>query len=150
MHEAGIVIFAAFVFGSDEDGPEVFPNTLEFLLEGNIEVLQSTRLTPFPGSAIYNTMREEGRITDTDWGHYDFFHVVHQPLKMDAETLHRGTAWVQRQFYSYKNMTRRVGRSMTYLSQELVARIVLPMNLGYRIKLSSYGAFKLGKGFEVG
>jgi len=52
---------------------------------------------------------------------------------MDAETLHRGTAWALRQFYTYKNMTRRVGKAFRYLSPELVGRIVLAMNLGYRI-----------------
>jgi radical SAM superfamily enzyme YgiQ (UPF0313 family) len=149
LHDRGIVIFAAFVFGSDEDGPDVFENTLEFLLKSNVETLQSTRLTPFPGTPLFNRMDEEGRIFDKDWSHYDFFHVVHKPKKMSVDTLHRGTAWIQEQFYSYKNITRRFARAATYINPGIFIRTVVPLNLGYRRKLSAYKAFKLGKTFEL-
>jgi len=148
LHKAGIGIFAAFVFGSDADGPDVFASTLDFLLEANIEVLQSTRLTPFPGTPLFDKMTENGRIFDKDWSHYDFFHVVHQPLNMNPETLHSGTAWLQQQFYSYKNITRRTGRALTYLSPNTIMKVLLPLNLGYRFKLSAYEAFKLGDSFH--
>lgn len=148
LHRVGIGIFAAFVFGSDEDGPDVFANTLNFLLEANIEVLQSTRLTPFPGTPLFDKMNKNGRIFDKDWSHYDFFHVVHQPLNMDPDTLHCGTAWLQQQFYSYKNISHRIGKALTYLSPNIIVRVILALNLGYRIKLSSYGAFKLGDSFQ--
>ncbi|MCK5279852.1 MAG: cobalamin-dependent protein [Cyclobacteriaceae bacterium] len=148
LHSVDIAIFAGFVFGSDEDGPDVFANTLDFLLESNVETLQATRLTPFPGTPLFDKVDEDGRIFDKDWSHYDFFHVVHQPLNMDPETLHCGTAWLQQQFYSYKNITRRLGKTLTYLSPNIIMRAVLPLNLGFRYKLSTYGAFKLGNSFH--
>lgn len=148
LHKRGIAIFAAFVFGSDEDDPDVFENTLEFLIDANVETLQSTRLTPFPGTPLFNKMDNEGRIFDKDWSHYDFFHVVHKPLNMSIETLHKGTAWVQEQFYSYKNIMRRLARSATYMNPGIYIRTVVPLNFGYRIKLSAYGAFELGKEFK--
>lgn len=148
IHSKGIVIFGAFVFGSDSDGPDVFENTLDFLLDTNIETVQSTRLTPFPGTPLFEKLSAEGRIFDKDWSHYDFFHVVHKPLNMDVETLHRGTAWIQRQFYSYKNISRRIARSFKYLEPGIIMRTVVPLNFGYRTKLSAYGAFELGKSFR--
>lgn len=148
IHKAGIGIFAGFVFGGDDDGPDAFINTFDFLQEANIEVLQSTRLTPFPGTPLFDTMDREGRIINKDWSHYDFFHVVHNPLKMDIQTLHYGTAWLQKQFYGYKSITRRVRKAFSYLDATTVTKVMLPLNLGYRIKLSAYGAFKMGKIFE--
>lgn len=148
LHSAGIGIFAGFVFGSDEDGPEVFQNTLDFLLEANIETLQSTRLTPFPGTPLFEKMNKAGRITDKDWSHYDFFHVVYQPQQMNAETLHSGTAWLQQQFYSYKNISTRIFRAGKYLRPNIVFRVMLPLNLGYRHKLSAYGSFQLANSFH--
>lgn len=148
LHDKGIGIFAAFVFGSDSDTPDVFENTLDFLLETNVETLQSTRLTPFPGTPLFDKMCAENRIFDKDWSHYDFFHVVHKPLNMDVNTLHAGTAWIQKQFYSYKNITRRIARASRYLSPGILIRTVVPINFGYRIKLSAYGAFKLGCSFQ--
>lgn len=148
LHSKGIVIFAAFVFGSDTDSPDVFENTLDFLLDNNIETLQSTRLTPFPGTPSYKNLDKQGRIFDKNWSHYDFFHVVYEPLLMDAETLHKGTAWLQREFYSYKNISKRIIRSSRYIKPGLLMRTVIPLNFGYRTKLSAYGAFKLGKTFN--
>ncbi|MEN8248266.1 MAG: radical SAM protein [Bacteroidota bacterium] len=149
LHDKGIAIFAAFVFGSDEDEIDVFENTLNFLLEANIEVLQSTRLTPFPGTPLFDNLDKDGRIIDKDWSHYDFFNVVHKPLNMTPEELHRGTAWLQKQFFSGKNIARRIWRASSYLSPVMVFKIVLPVNLGYRHKLTSYGAFKMGSNFNL-
>ncbi|WP_340114324.1 B12-binding domain-containing radical SAM protein [Maribellus mangrovi] len=148
LHKAGISICGAFVFGSDEDGPDVFETTLDFLLENNVEALQSTRLTPFPGTPLFKSMDEEDRIIDKNWSHYDFFHVVHRPKLMDTSTLDYGTAWVQQHFYSYKNITKRVTRAGSYLSPETIFKAVLPLNIGWRFKLSNYGAFQLGQKFR--
>jgi hypothetical protein len=42
LHAAGIGICAAFVFGSDDDTPEVCARTFEFLLEANKELAPSS------------------------------------------------------------------------------------------------------------
>jgi radical SAM superfamily enzyme YgiQ (UPF0313 family) len=149
IHRAGIGIFAAFVFGSDEEGPEVFPETLDFLHEANIEVLQSTRLTPFPGTRLYEKLSSDDRILDRDWSHYDFFHVVHQPQKMSRDELHYGIAWLQKQFYSYRSITQRMRKAFTYLPSHIVMKAMLPLNFGYRRKLSVYGAFEMSKSFHL-
>jgi len=148
IHHAGVSICSGFLFGSDQDGPDVFENTLDFLMEVNMDALQSTRLTPFPGTPLFAEYDKDNRIIDKDWSHYDFFHVVHQPKLIDIETLDRGTAWVQKQFYSYTNISRRVARAFSYLSAETIFKAMLPLNLGWRFKLSNYGAFELGKNFQ--
>jgi radical SAM superfamily enzyme YgiQ (UPF0313 family) len=148
LHSKGIAICAGFVFGGDDEGPDIFRNTLDFLLETNIDALQATRLTPFPGTPLFKSMDREGRIIDKDWSHYDFFHVVHNPRNMDVETLHNGTAWLQQQFYSKMNIVRRLGKALSYLNPNILARTILPVNLGYRHKLAAYGVFKTGKRFN--
>lgn len=148
LHSNGIVIFAAFVFGSDDDGPDVFENTLDFLLKANIETLQATRLTPFPGTPLFEKFSIENRIFDKDWSHYDFFHVVHQPINMTVDTLHYGTAWIQQQFYSNKNIRRRIRKSFSYLNPGILMRTVVPLNYGYRRKLTGYGVFELGNKYK--
>jgi radical SAM superfamily enzyme YgiQ (UPF0313 family) len=144
IHSKGIGIFAGFVFGGDHDGTDVFQNTLDFLLEANIEVLQSTRLTPFPGTPLFENMKKEERIFDFDWSHYDFFHVVYQPRSMKPEELHHGTAWLQKHFYSRRNIAQRIARATMYLKPEMILRVVSPLNIGYRYKLKAYHAFEMG------
>ncbi len=147
FHEAGIGVCAAFVFGSDGDTPDVFGRTLEFLLESNVESVQATRITPFPGTPLFEEMERQGRIFDKDWSHYDFNHVVFEPLHMSAETLHLGAAWVLRQFFARRRIAQRVWRSLRYLHPTTVLRAVVPVNLGYRHRLTVDGTFQRGDDF---
>ncbi len=147
LHKAGIGVFAGFVFGSDGDTPEVFKKTLEFLDEADIDALQATRLTPFPGTALFDEMENEGRIFDRDWSHYDFGHVVYRPLNMSIQTLDHGVAWISTQFYSRKRLARRFWRELSYLDLESIARGTAPLNLGYRVRFTRNGTFEKGAGF---
>lgn len=141
LHAHGIAVTAAFVFGSDHDTPDVFARTVEFLLEANVEILQATRLTPFPGTPLFEEMDCQGRILDKDWSHYDFGHVVFEPAQMGRETLDAGVAWVQREFYARQRIARRIWRSVHYLDPGVVWRAVLPINLAYRRKMAMVGTF---------
>jgi radical SAM superfamily enzyme YgiQ (UPF0313 family) len=147
LHAAGIAVFAGFVFGSDGDTPDVFERTLEFLLEANVETLQATRLTPFPGTPLFEELDRQGRIVDKDWSHYDFNHVVFEPLHMRRETLDLGVAWVLRQFYTRRRVARRVWRSLRYLHPAVVLRGVLPLNLGFLSRLAVDGTFERGDAY---
>lgn len=147
LHAAGIAVFAGFVFGGDEDTPDLFPRTLAFLLEANVDCLQATRLTPFPGTPLFEEMERQGRIVDRDWGHYDFGHVVFEPRKMSREVLDSGVAWVQRQFYARRRIGRRAWQCLRYLGPAVALRGVLPLNLGYRHKMSLDGTFQRGAAF---
>jgi radical SAM superfamily enzyme YgiQ (UPF0313 family) len=150
LHAAGIGICAAFMFGSDEDTPDVFVQTLEFLLEANVESLQATRLTPFPGTPLFAELDQNGRIFDKNWAHYDFNNVVFQPLHMRCETLDQGVAWVLRQFHTRTRVARRVWKSLQYLDPRVVFSGLLPLNLGWRRKLQIDGNFQRGALFTTG
>jgi radical SAM superfamily enzyme YgiQ (UPF0313 family) len=149
LHQAGIAVFAGFVFGGEEDGPGVFANTLEFLDESGVDALQATRLTPMPGTPLFAEMEQQGRIFDHDWSHYDFKHVVFEPRAMSPATLDAGTAWVSRSFYARSQLLRRVWRSFGYLDASLVLRAVLPLNLGYRYRFAQNGTFERGREFHA-
>jgi hypothetical protein len=87
-------------------------------------------------------MDEEGRIFDKDWSHYDFGHVVYEPLNMSVETLDLGVAWISSQFYSWKRMARRFRRELSYLPLETLVRGAAPLNLSYRIRLIRNGTLE--------
>ena len=144
LHAHGIAICAAFMFGGDNDGPDVFERTLEFLLEANVETIQATRLTPFPGTPLFTEMDRQGRIFDKNWSHYDFNNVVFQPLHMSRETLEKGVSWLLREFHTRNRVARRVWNSLQYLDPALALGGVLPLNLGWRHKLTEDGNFQRG------
>jgi radical SAM superfamily enzyme YgiQ (UPF0313 family) len=144
LHAARIAVFAGFVLGGDEDTSEVFANTLDFLLQANVEALQATRLTPFPGTPLFEDLDRQGRIFDRDWSHYDFNHVVFNPLQMSCETLDRGVAWLMSQFYARRNLARRLWKGLCYLDPVVLTYAVLALNSGYLGKMAIDGTLKLG------
>jgi radical SAM superfamily enzyme YgiQ (UPF0313 family) len=139
LHAAGISVCPGIVFGHDSDTPEVFAKTLDFLLRCNVEVLQATILTPFPGTPLYQDMLEQERITDSNWAHYDFSHVVFDPKGMSSEELARGHSWVLRNFYARTAIAKRVVRSLSYLTPSTVLKTCLLLNLAYRSRLCTNG-----------
>jgi radical SAM superfamily enzyme YgiQ (UPF0313 family) len=126
LHERGILVNASLAFGFDHDGPEVFRETLEWLVQNRVASMTSHILTPYPGTVLFDRFKAEGRMRDFDLSHYDTAHVVFQPKRMSQEELFKGYMWLYRQFYSFPNIVRRLpadkGNWMPYLL----------FNLGYR------------------
>lgn len=139
LHAAGIGVYAGFVFGMDDDDPAVFGRTLEFLDAARVDVLQSTILTPFPGTPLFDEMERQGRIRTRDWGLYDFSHVVFEPRNMSPETLLAGANWVESRFYSRAATWRRIVRAFAYLRPSIVLGAMLPLSLGYLVRTRAYG-----------
>jgi radical SAM superfamily enzyme YgiQ (UPF0313 family) len=126
LHRRGIMVNASLVFGFDHDGPDVFRQTLDWLLRNRVETMTAHILTPYPGTALFRRLLAEGRITDLDWGHYNTSRVVYAPKLMTAEELREGYLWIYRRFYSLRNILRR-------MPQDREQRLpFLLFNLGYR------------------
>lgn len=147
LHDLGIGVLTGFVFGGDDDRPDVFKRTLEFLDEAEIDALQATRLTPFPGTPLFDEMDAQGRIFDKDWSHYDFGHVVYEPKHMTRQQLHLGVWWVSRQFYSRRRLARRFYRELRMLGAGTLLHMTMPINLAYRVRFRRNGTFEGGARF---
>lgn len=97
LHDNGIAVWAAFVFGFDEDTPDVFEATVEFARKAGVIVATFSVLTPYPGTRLFARLREEGRLFDERWwmkdrrDGYPFFH----PRHLSADRLFEGwqNAW---------------------------------------------------------
>ena len=138
LHAHGIAVIGAFVVGFDHDTPEVFARTSAFLRQTNVDVLQLTILTPFPGTPLFDKMAEAGRMVDLDWGHYDFGNVVFRPRNMTAEELQAGHDAVLADFYSWRSILRRALRQVLYMRPGQVY-LGLLVGLAYRYKLRKVG-----------
>lgn len=128
IHNAGINIIGSFIFGLDDDDESVFQNTIDFIMENKIDAAQFHILTPFPGTKLYQSMEDEGRIVDRDWSKYNTCEVVFKPKNLSAKELQRGYFRAYHEIYSIKNILKRSLRT----PRNLLLRII--MNLSYRRK----------------
>jgi radical SAM superfamily enzyme YgiQ (UPF0313 family) len=109
----GIHIDGSFVFGFDNEDASIFERTLEFIFKIRLSAATFSILTPFPGTKLMENMERENRIIDRYWQHYNGTHVVFKPARMTPEALSEGRAWAKQEFYSFKNIYKRVGFKTT-------------------------------------
>jgi radical SAM superfamily enzyme YgiQ (UPF0313 family) len=106
LHRLGIMINGSFVFGLDGDAGDVFRRTVDWAIEHGITTATFHILTPYPGTALFERMREQGRIVTRHWPLYDTRHVVYRPARLDPEVLKQGYDWAYREFYRWSSITR--------------------------------------------
>jgi radical SAM superfamily enzyme YgiQ (UPF0313 family) len=126
IHRRGIMVNASVIFGFDSDGPEVFRETVEWLIAQKVETMSPHILTPYPGTILYDRLLEEGRIIDFDVRHYNTAQAVFRPLQMSLQELEEGYHWSLREFYSWRSILER----LPIRSPHLMAYLIF--NLGYR------------------
>jgi radical SAM superfamily enzyme YgiQ (UPF0313 family) len=111
IHDREIMINASMVFGFDDDYPDVFKNTLIWLIKNRIETMTGHILTPYPGTKLYKRLEKEGRIIDRDFSHYNTSKVVFKPKNMSPDELLNGYLNIYKKFYSMKNILKRKPQS---------------------------------------
>src|SRR5690606_37768082 len=98
LHEHGLSTWGSFVFGFDDDDPEVFERTAEFGISMKLTMALFAMLTPYPQTRLYSRLKAEGRLTDELWwlGHdHDQGSPYFVPKRMSREALRDGwqRAW---------------------------------------------------------
>jgi radical SAM superfamily enzyme YgiQ (UPF0313 family) len=111
LHRRKIALQGCFVFGTDDDQPDIFERTARFAIDVGIDLPRFAVLTPFPGTALYRRLEQEGRIIDRTWERYDGQHVVFQPRHMSPEELQAGIERAWRQVYSWSGIRRRLAHT---------------------------------------
>ncbi len=128
---AGIGVVAGIIVGMDCDDPGVFERTLRFLEQTRIDAIQLNILTPLPGTPLFADMEGAGRMTDRDWSHYDYRHVVFRPARMTPVELQAGADWLYGQFYRLDRILWRFVRGLFTVGWK-PALLALKLGLTYR------------------
>jgi len=101
LDDLGIMINGSFVFGLDEDDPDVFARTVDWAVQSGITTATFHILTPYPGTATYAHLAAGNRIVTRNWDLYDTRHVVYRPTRLSPAELERGYAWAYETFYRW-------------------------------------------------
>jgi radical SAM superfamily enzyme YgiQ (UPF0313 family) len=135
LHQHGIALQGCFVFGLDDDRPDVFLKTAEFAVQAKIDLPRFAVVTPFPNTPLYKRLDAEGRILTKNWELYDAQHVVFQPKHMSIQELQLGIESAWKHAYSFPSIWRRVRASPAPWP------VRLGTNLGYRFYANNLSRF---------
>lgn len=104
LHDLNIMINGSFVFGLDHDNTDVFKQTVDWGINNAINTATYHILTPYPGTQLYQTMENQGRITSKNWDLYDTRHVVYKTKGLSPDELKQGYLWAYNEFYKWNNV----------------------------------------------
>lgn len=104
----GINMHGMFVFGFDSDTTDSLDQTLQFAIRSNLLSAQFLLLTPLPGTPLFDSLKEQDRLSATDWSHYDAHHVVFKPSNITPWDLQRAQMRAHDRFYSKWRTIRRL------------------------------------------
>lgn len=109
LRSHGIDVSTEMIIGLDGDGPEVFQQTYNFLMDSRVSVPRIHILTPVPGTPLHDEMAAEGRLTSTDFGEFSGGAVVYRPKGLTAEALQDGYWKLYEALFTRRAIARRVG-----------------------------------------
>ena len=104
LQDNGIMTMASLVFGLDHDNQEVFDNAYKFIQKAKPAFFQACALTPYPGTQVFEKMKQEKRILTDDWRQFDAKKVILSPKNMTPEELQEGYTHIKDQVYNYKSI----------------------------------------------
>ena len=110
IHDAGISIYATFVFGFDYDSRDSFEKALTFSDRHKFFFAAFNHLLPFPGTHLYERLEQEGRLFTPKWWlepSYEYGQIAFKPKQMSPEELSERCASARRQFFSMPSILKR-------------------------------------------
>ena len=107
IKKMGILILASMIFGFDNDTKEIFNETVRFLIRNKVSIASFNVLTPYPGTKIYENLKNENRLITTEWMYYDHNTVVFKPINMTPYELQIGKINARKKFYSLSSVMKR-------------------------------------------
>jgi radical SAM superfamily enzyme YgiQ (UPF0313 family) len=133
LRRRGIMVFAGTMLALDEDTAEYYERLPELLEEVDPAAIFLSLAIPIPGTPFHRQVEREGRILDPDLSHYDGDHLVLRPARVEPDVVMETVLRVRRQFYSWRNIGRRLFRLLgTYLGRgRFLSRIPVALMLGY-------------------
>jgi len=89
MKELGIEVMASFMLGNDGDNEPVKPFIEKYCRETKTNLAEFILYTPFPGTPVFNEMKQKGRIITEEWQKYNGANVVFKPLHQSSTELEK-------------------------------------------------------------
>ncbi len=146
LRRYNIRVYATFVFGNDHDTAATFEEALHFSIEHRFYIAAFNHLTPFPGTPLYQSLQQQGRLRYPAWwldNRYRYNDLPFTPKQLSAEDITRLCLETRRHFYSWESIIRR-GFDRWNRSDFFMFRNFFPINAMHRGDVAGRNGYPLG------
>lgn len=144
LRKHGIGVYGTFIFGYEHDTTESFGEAVDFALAQDMYLAAFNHLTPFPGTPLYQRLKEEGRLRFDAWWlspHYRYNDLPFTPRSLSPDAVTRGCVEARRRFYAWPSI---LSRSLRNRSDWFMFRNFFPINAMHRNEISLRNGYPLG------
>lgn len=136
INRHGIAVLGAFIYGMDGDTLGALRHRTDYILNSGVDVVQTTHLTPLPGTRLFSKLRDEERLLYTnfpaDWDHYDMTEVAFKPLLMEPQELADAMKESVRRLYRRRSIWRKFAKTWRATRSFTTAMWAYSSNINYR------------------
>ncbi len=132
QEDHGIPVIAGVVVGFDHETKDSFEKLYEFLVESHVASMSMNILYPYPGTKLFDRMKEQNRITSYDWDNYVMDGVNYIPARMTQDELHDGYVEIARRFSADEAIEERARYAATTKMGELGAETIRQWGKGIK------------------
>ena len=99
--DAGIITGAYFMFGFPSETRQEIRTTIDFAVRSKLDVAYFFKVTPYPGSELFNSLEEPGRTVESgDYGDYHFYSTARSCSDIPPQELNGFILEAQQRFFS--------------------------------------------------
>lgn len=123
IQDQGIEVYAGFIFGSDSDTTDTAAEIVRFVRENAIFSAMTGMLTPVPYTPLYEELKAQGRLLDTEYtGNNTDDAVQFVPGRMTREEMQDGIYRILEDLFNLSESYRRAGDMLGRIQQHIFAR----------------------------
>lgn len=146
IHNAGIAVLGAFIFGMDQDTPDSLVKRAQYMIDSSVDVMQATALTPLPGTRLFAQLQEEGRLLYSnfpeDWDRYNLTEVVFQPKQMKPEEFSRIMRECLEKIYDNTVLKTKARQTLKYTGRWDATEFAFQSNKNYQCIAQAESTFR--------
>ena len=131
IKKKGILILGSFLFGLDQDTVDVFASTVKFCMDNHIDLVNFHIVSPTPGTAFFDKMKEEGRLLHENWTYYQE-NATYVPKNMTIQQLQQGQIQAYEEFFRPKNILKRL---LYYWNSPILLALSIYVNCNFVRKM---------------
>jgi anaerobic magnesium-protoporphyrin IX monomethyl ester cyclase len=99
LRDLGISIFGGVIIGFPGETKRMVRQNIQNTIDLNLDVVQFTPITAFPGTSFYDEVKQEGKITSYNYKHYDLFHPMMKTDQLTSKDMYKLVVEAYAAFY---------------------------------------------------